>query len=414
MLTTLLLALAPAQEPAWARPPLEYGTRPATDRVARLDADLASGARRLGADGERPTLLDVLAALEVPASSQLAVFTRSSFQAKRISPRRPRAIYFSDDVYVGFVPGGDVLELTAVDPAEGLVFYTLDRTADAPRFKRETHRCLQCHAPSRQGGLPSHLVRSLHPERSGQPRLRAGSTHVDHATPIAERWGGWYVTGDAGEMEHLGNQMLEADQERLVAATGAHADLAEVCDSASYAATTSDVVALMVMEHQTHAQNAIVLAGYEARVALDYQRALNEALGDPPGTPVASTGTRLDGAARDVVDALLFTDEPALPGPIGAGSPFTAEFEARGVRDERGRSLRDLDLRTRLFRYPVSYTIDSPAFAGLPAPLRERIWQRLDEVLDEEAPDGPALDPVRRGAAREILRATCSSVPAGW
>ena len=110
------------------------------DRVARLDADLASGARRLGADGERPPLLDVLAALEVPASSQLAVFTRSSFQAKRISPRRPRAIYFSDDVYVGFVPGGDVLELTAVDPAEGLVFYTLDRTADAPRSRPRPHR----------------------------------------------------------------------------------------------------------------------------------------------------------------------------------------------------------------------------------------------------------------------------------
>ncbi|MEM9383285.1 MAG: hypothetical protein AAGB93_25300, partial [Planctomycetota bacterium] len=337
MLISILVALAPAADPAWAPTRFDDGPQPTIDRVARLDAALASGRRRLALDGEPVTLIEVLNALDVPASSQLAVFTRSSFQARRISPRRPRAIYFSDDVYVGYVPGSDVIELTAVDPTEGLVFYTLDRAAAVPRFQRETHRCLQCHAPSRNREMPAHLVRSLHPESSGQPRLRAGSTHVDHATPYAERWGGWYVTGDAGALAHLGNQVLSEGRARLEPATGAHADLAEVIDVTRYAATTSDVVALLVMEHQTHAQNAIARAGHEARSALDYQRALNEALGDPPGTPVASTGTRLDAAAREVVDALLFAGEPPLPAPIGKDSAFAEEFQSRGPRDARGR-----------------------------------------------------------------------------
>ena len=417
VLSTLLLALAPAQQPVWSLPPIEYGVRPSSDRVARLEAALEAGERTLVSDGSMPTIEALLTALEVPASSQTTVFTRTSFQARLINPRHPRALYFSDDVYLGFVPGSKVVEIIAVDVKEGLVFYTFDRAAEVPHFQRETHRCLQCHAPARKGGLPAHILRSLHPAADGQPLLRAGSRFVDHTTPYAERWGGWYVTGDVGEMEHLGNQVLAKGQERLAAAASEHASLDGLCDVKPYAATTSDIVALLVLEHQTHAQNAIVWAGYEAQRALFYQRALNEALGEPEGTPVSSTETRLDSAARKIVDALLFVDEPELTNAVGEGSVYAAEFQARGLRDAQGRSLRDLDLKGRLFRYPLSYTIDSEVFEGLPAPVRDRVWRRLWLILTDslDDPDGPHLALADRTAIHEILTDTHGdSLPSYW
>lgn len=417
MPSALLLLFACAQQPEWALPPIEYGTRPSSDRVARLVEELERGERTLGAEGQAPTLREILEALGVAPESQTAVFSRTSMQAKRITPRRPRAVYFSDEVYVGFVPGGDLIEVSAIDAREGLVFYSLDRGAASPRFERETHRCLQCHAPPRSGNLPAHLVRSVHPEPSGEPRFRAGSVFVDPTTPYEQRWGGWYVTGDAGELRHLGNQVLAAGEEQLAPRRGARTTLGELCDASPYPAETSDVVALLVLEHQTHAHNALVWAGYEARRALDYQRMLNEALGEPEGTPVRSTESRLDAAARRVVEALLMVGEPPLPGRIGEGSAFAASFQARGRRDDHGRSLRDLDLEERLFRYPLSYTIDSVAFAGLPETLRRRIWTRLHRILTGTAADLEAvgLTPGQATAIVEILGATRrDALPEGW
>ena len=133
----------------------------------------------------------------MPVSSQMLVFSKTSLQRQRISPRHPRALYFNDDVYVGFCQGGDVLEISAVDPQLGTVFYTLDQDGDrASRASpaRPTTAC-SATAPRRRRAFPGHLVRSVFADADGQPILLGGTYRIDQTSPLEKRWGGWYVTG---------------------------------------------------------------------------------------------------------------------------------------------------------------------------------------------------------------------------
>src|SRR5690242_13995756 len=81
------------------RPPIEYATAPADNAVTRLQAKLAGGKAKLTLTDDHGYLKSVLAALDVPESSQVLVFSKTSLQRERISPKTPRAIYFNDDVY---------------------------------------------------------------------------------------------------------------------------------------------------------------------------------------------------------------------------------------------------------------------------------------------------------------------------
>ena len=412
VLSFVLAVAAIAQQPAWSQPPISYGETASRDAVARLDAALGAGKISLRPDGEPLRIEAILDALDVPRESQMTVFSSASLQARRITPERPRAVYFSDDVYIGYVPGGRFVELIATDEHEGLVFYTLNRRDEEPRFQRETHRCLQCHAASHTGGMPAHLMRSLTPKANGDPDFAAGSTYVDPSTPFGKRWGGWYVTGSVGELAHLGNKRLGEGEKELVPTARRYRSLAGLCDTAHYPVDTSDVVAFLVLEHQTHVQNALVLASYEARRALEYQRALNEALGEAPDAPVSSTTTRLDTATQRIVDALVGVNEVALPGPVGQRSPFVEVFESRGIWDDQGRSLRQFDLESRLFRYPLSYAIHSTAMKTLPPTLQERVWKRLGELFcrplegDDLAAYGAVICAEKQQAVRAIVKST--------
>jgi len=123
-------------------PAIAYFTTPSSDRVARLNADLHSGSVRLAFDPVQGYLPSILQALRLPAASQLLVFTKSSVQASRISPRNPRAIFFDDTVTLGFIPGAEFLEFAAEDPRQGVVFYTLDqRAAEKPIMSGATSAC---------------------------------------------------------------------------------------------------------------------------------------------------------------------------------------------------------------------------------------------------------------------------------
>ncbi len=413
---TVILALVTVQDPIWSREPLNYGTRPTQDCVARLAARMEAGESVLRRNEAGSFLPGLLEALEVAPTTQTAVFSRTSFQADLITTSRPRALYFSDEVYVGFVPNSSVLELTAVDPLEGLVFYTLQDGPDGPRILREVDKCLQCHAPASNAKLPANLLRSVHTQDDGLPLLRAGSRMVTHSTDYAERWGGWYVTGQTGDMAHLGNRRL-GETERLQPEPTRHDTLAGLCEVSPYPVPTSDIVALLVLEHQAHMHTVLCWAGYEARRALHYKDALNRDLELPPGTPVRSTRLRLEGAARKVVDALLLVGEPPLPKAVGEGSAFVPPFLATARRDKSGRSLRDLDLKQRLFRYPLSYLIHSDVFAALPEPLLEPIWLRLWLVLNGvlDGPDTPQVGEQDRKAILEILAETFEgSLPDYW
>src|SRR4051794_37789648 len=398
---------------------IQYGAGEGKDRVAAFQQKLREGKIHLEYDGHHGYLPAVLKALNVPISSQVLVFSKTSFQAPRISPRMARSLYFTDDVYVGWVPGGDVLEFASVDPTQGVVFYTMDQeSGPKPRIDRRDE-CLQCHASGGTLGVPGVVVRSVFVERSGMPLFQAGGFVTDHRSPLSQRWGVWYVTGTHGTAQHMGNVLAEDRDhpEQLDRDKGANVtDLKSRIDVGGYLTETSDIVALMVLEHQTRMTNLITRVNWETRMALQEQQAMNKALGEPADQIGDTTRRRIDNAADALVKYMLFADEAPLEAPIKGVSTFTQDFQARGPRDRRGRSLRDLDLTRRMFRFPCSYLIYSPAFDALPAPARDRIYRRVWEIVTgaDRTPLYAKLTDTDRQAIREILTETKRDLPDYW
>jgi hypothetical protein len=398
---------------------IQYNTATVTDRVAGLQRRLREGAATLKFDDRHGYLSAVLKALNVPVSSQVLVYSKTSFQAPRISPRMARSLYFTDDVFVGWVPGGDVLEIASVDPRQGVIFYTLDQV-EGPKARIDRRdECLQCHASGGTVGVPGLFVRSVYVERSGMPIFHAGGFVTDHRSPLSERWGGWYVTGTHGSQRHMGNVFAEdrdhpddLDREKGANVT----DLKGRIDVDNYLAPSSDIVALMVLEHQTRMTNLITRAGWEARMALSDQKAMNHALKEPEDQIGDSTRRRIDNAAESLLKYTLFTDEALLEAPVKGAGPFAHEFQEQGPRDHAGRSLRQLDLTRRMFRYPCSFLIYSAAFDGLPAVVRDRFYRRIWEVLtgaDQTAVYG-RLTAADRQSIYGILLETKRNLPEYW
>ncbi|MFH5802691.1 hypothetical protein [Alienimonas sp. DA493] len=413
-MTTLALAFASspctAQRDGFSGPPINYETAPVDDPVARLARRLEAGEVELAFDEEHGYLKSLLGALDVPESSQTLVFSKTSMQRSRISSRTPRALYFNDDVYVGFCQGGGVLELAATDAEQGAQFYTLEQSKEEPpRLIRDRGNCLTCHASTRTQDVPGYLVRSVFAQASGQPEFGSGTFTTDHASPFEERWGGWYVTGTHGAMRHMGNAVYHRRKGDLDREAGANVTSLETRVSTEpYLTEHSDLVALMVLEHQTQMHNALAWANYETRRAIHQSQVMNEAL-DRPADYLSPTSTRrIDAAADRVLEYLLFRDEFPLTSPVAGTSGFAEEFAARGVRDAAGRSLRDFDLQTRLFRHPCSYLIYSKAFDGLPDEVRRRVLMKLKAILrgGTAAEEYPRLTPADRRALREILTET--------
>jgi len=395
----LLFGAARGSAADWERDPIRYSTAPADNVLNRLAPKLADGTVRLEYQAGTGHLKSLLAALNVPESSQTLVFTKTSLQRHRIGPATPRALYFNDDVYVGFCQKGDVIEVAAPDARLGTAFYTVSQKPGDPTVRRQADNCLLCHGSSANRGVPGHVLRSVVPERDGEPSLSGSARRVDHTTPFAERWGGWYVTGTHGAMTHRGNQ-LAGDREP--GAGQNVTDLAGRFNVKPYLTPHSDVVALMVLEHQAGVHNRLARATLEGRIALQHEdagteRAIRE-LGD------------------ELADFLLFRDEARLTAEVAGTSSFRAEFAKRGPFDNRGRSLRQFDLRTRLFKYPCSYLVYSDAFQKLPAEIKEYTLRRVYAVLTGAtgAKEFAHLSTADRQAIREILADTLPDKPAWW
>ena len=402
------------------REPIRYSESTPDNAVSRLQQRLEAGKVQLTRDKRSGYLRSVLKELRVPVSSQMLVYSKTSLQRNRISPRTPRALYFSDDAYVGYCAGGDVLELSAVDPRLGTVFYTLEQDAEAkPRLVRQTDRCTLCHASSQTRGVAGHVVRSVFSDPDGYPILSAGTYRVDPTTPLEKRWGGWYVTGTHGKQTHLGNLIVRTRNVDPPVDNKAGLNVTDLGDRfrrSAYPTGHSDIVALLVMEHQTDAQNALTRASFETRQALHAEEALNKEMGLPATNRWKSTEGRIRSVGDDLLKALLFVDEAPLAGKVGGTSSFAADFAGRGPRDGRGRSLRDFDLEKRLFRHPCSYLIYSPSFDALPVPVRDHVLGRLWKVLTgaDDGKEFARLSAADRKAIREILVATKPSLPASW
>lgn len=388
---------------------VHYTTAAPDDAVARLQKKIDAGTATLAFDKDRGYLPAVLKALDVPVSSQGLVFSRTSLQVDHIAPWSPRAVYFNDDVYVGWVQNGPIMEIASADPVLGAVFYTLrQEAADHPVFERQTQQCLQCHdSSSSTGGVPGFIMRSVVPDRYGYV-MAAGDPTTDR-TPLEKRWGGWYVTGTLGDLPHAGNvnAPVLASEAGNVPAYLARAhlmskkdivDLRPKFDVDPYLTPHSDAVALLVLAHQANVHNLITEAGYEAR--------MSAAAGG--GTPDQKLDMRAKGAAERLVRALVFVNAAPIAGPVKGTSPFAEEFPKSGPRDTKGRSLREFDLTDRLFKFPLSYLIYSEAFDALPTPTRTYVYERLHAVLSgaDASPEFAHLSGADREAITQILHDT--------
>jgi len=385
-------------------PAIAYGAREGDNPVRRLNDAVAAGRVHLDFDRDagRGYLLSVLDALQIGVESQVLVFSETSNQAKYINPSHPRALYFNDRVAVGWVPGTDLLEFAAHDAQQGVNFYTLtQQPAAKPRLTRETS-CLLCHLTWDTLAVPGFITLSTFP-MSDDPNAYADGVVVDDRTPLVERWGGWYVTGRLVPTRHMGNLPVVRPAASLSkAAPPAPAPKLEsvaprLASAATYPSLQSDVAALMVLNHQTRATNLLTWVGWETRVAL------------AGGKPF----DRVDEAVRELVDYFLFVDEAPIASAIAGASGFAEKFSAAGPRDASGRSLRQLDLASRLMRYPCSYLIYSEAFDALPAAARDRIYARMWQVLSGQDSDRryAKLSADDRRAVIEILRATRPGLP---
>jgi hypothetical protein len=385
----------PADHPA-----ILYAQGPGHDAAAAFAQRLERGTLALEPRRQPLGYLpDVLEQLHVNVDSQMLVFSKTSFQAVRISPENPRAIYFNDDVVVAYVPGGSTLEVAAIDPVQGPMFYAVSvDPAAAPKAVRND-ACLRCHHGPNTSGVPGLYVGSVIPGPGGAPLRGESAVITDHRSDFRDRWGGWYVTARRGEQPDRANAVASnpADPETLVRESRQNlSSLAGLFDLSAYPAPTSDIVALMTFEHQTQMINFITRVGWEARIAAH------------AGQADAAADAALASDIDELVAYMLFSGEAALTEPIEGVSSFTRTFPGRGPRDHRGRSFRDFDLKTRLFRYPLSYMVYSAAFDALPDAVRERIYRRLLDVLNGKirGPEYAHLSADDRRAIFEILRDT--------
>jgi hypothetical protein len=404
-LLMLLLASTPSQAQLpyeTEYPPIGYGEVAPQDSFSQLMETLEAEGKVLEFANDGSGFLDsLLAALDIDPSSQVLVFSKTSIKQRFINSKVPRSLFFNDEVYVGFVPGSRTLEIAAMDPQLGPVFFDFSQQAEAePRFELEDGgRCLRCHDTYALtgGGVPRFLLSSVIAGPDGNLISHELSEITDTSTPIDRRWGGWYVTGTHGSMQHRGNLII-TDPSMLshldLTATGNIEDLSTFVDLTPYPRATSDIVALLVLQHQVELQNVLTRLNFESRTQLADKGELDAAT--------------LDTLTQPVLDSLFMANEAPLSAEVKGTSGFREYFEQQGPKDAKGRSLREFDLQTRTFKYPLSYLIYSEAVDALAAPVKQHLFARIKAVLEnaDAAKAYPHIDADTRTAIAEILQAT--------
>ena len=424
LLATLFVSVAASvraqSTPDYELPPVSYSATAPQDAASKLQRRLEAGELVL-AGNDRDVLLTLLRELKVPVESQVVVFSKTSLQRGRIRPGHPRALYFSDSVYVGWVPDG-LIEVAAIDPQLGPVFYSFDPQTirGAPKALVRDSDCLRCHGGTFVRDVPGLFARSVVPSDTGEPLLRHGSELVDDQTPFEKRWGGWYVTGYTGSESHRGNVFGAEDGDHLVfnLSDERPAKLGDYFDTSRYPAATSDVVALLVFEHQMAMQNALTRAAQSCRKMMEYQRSLQKSFKEPitDEPTYDSVKSVFASAVENVVDHLLFRGAASLPEGVTGSDAFRNMYARSAPRSQAGHALKDLRLRDRIFENRCSFLIYSDTFAALPAPLKTRVLDRLHAVLKGEDPRGryAYLEATEKQRIYDILLETHPDAKARW
>ena len=391
-------ATASAEIPVnrFSDPPHSYYTTAPTDAFSDVLNKVRLGQLKLRGGDEKDQLRELLKILGVSEHSQLLVYSATSLQSGLILPSNPRALYFNEEVYVGYVPGGR-FEIAAIDPALGPIFYLLKPFADGRPEAVRTERCMNCHAGRTSFGVPGFVAESVLPTvTSGASLDGFRREQTGHCIPLSERLGGWHVTGAQANARHLGNLLAEA-------APGGYRTFFNPPGSRfewnHYPTSTSDLFAHLLLEHQIGFHNLVTQATYRTR----------DALSAGSGTVRPEDRAALDAIAWKVVRYLLFAQEAALPeGGVQPEPALLRDFLSSRRTAPNGTSLRDPDLNTRMFRNRCSYMIYSLGFRGLPTPMKHQILQALALALRETGapPEFDYLPSPEKRAIREILRAT--------
>ena len=364
----------------------------------------------------------MLSELDVPVASQVMVFSKTSLQNALIGPLTPRVIYFSEEAYVGWCQGG-MLELIGVDPVQGPQFYTLSYPySKGERPELETNeQCMNCHEGSRTNGVKGMLVRSVYTAQDGQPILSEGSFVSGHESPLSERWGGWYVTGRHGKEMHMGNVIAQetATGVTLDRTKGANVtSLGQFISTKPYLTDTSDIVALMVLEHQCTMHNLLTDASKSTREAMARQHDLQKAFGEPvTDVPQGSAASVIHSQAEKVLKHMLFCEEyPLQDDGVEGSAAFQEAFRRNRVETREGRSLKDLQLLTRLFKNRCSYMIHSKSFDALPHQVKSEFYAQLNRVLsgEDNREEFAHLSASERANIRQILVETKPDAAVAW
>ena len=380
-----------------SHPAIHWLEGPFDNPVERLQQKLAAGEATLQYQDANLTYLpSLLENLGITPESQALVFSKTSFQSTKISPQNPRAVYFTDDVAVAWVRGTEIIEIAAVDNRQGIQFYTLGQhPTEKPRFQRRDV-CIQCHQGPATSGIAGLFIGSAIPNQAGNITPE-GAIITDHRTKFEDRWGGWYITARRGQQKDRSNSFATnpSEPDVLDSSLGQNLRTLSGFKVSDYLRPTSDIVALMTFEHQTQMINYLIRVAWEQRII------------DRDGPAAERTVYQLNADIEQLVQYMLFTEEVPLKEPLEGVSAFTKLFPGRGPRDRKGRSLRDFDLQTRLFRYPLSFLIYSPLFDAMPDKVRDRVLHRLREALqDLKSADSQAI--------LEILADTKPNLPPWW
>lgn len=403
-LTFTLLASAVHAESSYNLAPTNYSTAKDNNTISRLQDAIDEQKRTLPNAAPNIILKALLAELDIPVSSQTLVFSKTSLQRKLISPQNPRALYFNDDIYIGYVPGGNI-EVIAADDPTGIMFYEFDLSeASTKRKFARTSECLTCHDTSRTQHIPGLFVRSVFPDETGLPILSWGDFDTTPASPITQRWGGWFVTGQSDPSGHMGNKWVKEGRNINTTQNINVKDLAAYTDTTKYLTNTSDILALMLLEHQTKIHNTLSAAKitFNRRTYLANVTNPDFKFTDPTTQKVIQRHT------LDILKDLLFADEFHLPGDgINGSEAFVKDFMAK-AKTYDDHSLRDLRLQKRIFKYRCSYMIHSHAFKTLPEPIKTNTLKTLYKLLttDLEIEGLPTLSTREKTRIHAILTHT--------
>ncbi|WP_395737057.1 hypothetical protein [Prosthecobacter sp.] len=385
-------------------PPHSYLEWKPKDRFAELQERAQKGEVKLDTSNDKAFLTSLLEALNIPISSQILVFSASSLQSEIINPRNPRALYFNEDTYLGWVPGG-LVEIIAADPEMGPMFYVFDRMrpgGPVPNVTRST-KCMNCHAGNATRRLPGLIAESLLVSRAGSSLETYRRDVQGHQIPLEDRFGGWHLTGEHNLTQNHANVMgiPNAGKNQIVSV-----DPGQYSDLSLHLLPTSDILPNLTNEHQMGFENRLVYAIYTVR----------QLKHEGKGMLGAAAKAEIEERAQELARYIMFADEAKFPTKGMVGDPaYVRDFLRDRKTSKAGLSLKDLDLKTRMFKYRCSYMIYTDTWKHAPKELKDRIYYHMALYL-REAPDAQHahLAAAERVAIRSILKDTMTDLPAWW